>query len=271
MSYRVEKLLLSERNNPNSDVRANGVRFWGYPSRRSPIRTVGIHTTENSPGPGVALNVAGWQAFRSTAPGSYHFIVDTRDLVRTLEDSFTAFHIAGHNAPSLGLSFATRASRWGLSASVDQAMLDRGAWVAAQWASQYAIPLRWLTKAQADAGQKGFVRHSTMDPTRRSDPGERFPSQEFFRLIQSYMAPNLEDLLKESMMKKRLARIEGGPHGGNTRYEVIPDPENDTRYALKPIPNAPVADAIAGEDWRDEVVTFTDEQAKRLRVLDAGY
>lgn len=56
----------------------------------------------------------------------------------------------------------------------------------------YGIALRWITKAEADAGQGGFLRHGTYDPTRRSDPSRDFPATRFFDLIRGN-AGELED------------------------------------------------------------------------------
>lgn len=186
MSFQETTYLLSTKNNPNSRVRDNGVRFWGYPRRNGGIKAVtciGVHTTQNdlwTP----ALNVAKWQAYTAPAPSSYHALVDPRSIVRTLEDVAVAFHIVGLNTRSLGLSFTTRAHRWGQDPKGDRAMLERGAQVARGWVKAHSIPLRWLTLTQAKAGTRGFIRHSVADPSRRSDPGRNFPHALFFSLIE---------------------------------------------------------------------------------------
>ena len=180
------EFLLAGRTNPHSRVRDNGVRWWGYPSRRGgtdAIRCIAVHTAETDPTATSAQTVASWQAYEATVPSSYHVLVDSDHTVRTVLDSQVAFHVGGFNTPSLGLSFATRAAWWDRNPTWDQQALARAADQARIWCKDYNIPRRWLTRTQALAGQAGFVRHSVMDPSRRSDPGAKFPAQTFFDLI----------------------------------------------------------------------------------------
>jgi N-acetyl-anhydromuramyl-L-alanine amidase AmpD len=179
--------LLSVRNNPNSAVRANGFRWWGYPSRNSSITCIVLHTTENEPGNGVAMNVARWQASTAPAPSSYHKIVDTHNIIQTVSDNHTAFHAVGFNSRGLGVSFATRAVRWGQNAANDTRMLERGAWVVAQWCKLHNIPVRTITRTQGVNGVRGIITHAAVDPTRRSDPGANFPMARFLNLVRQYM------------------------------------------------------------------------------------
>lgn len=179
---------LYQHPNPHAPVRANGRRFHGYPSRTSSIRAIGVHTAETAPSPASAENVARYLA-STTRQASYHALVDSDSTVRLLPDEATAFGIAGYNAPALHVSFATYAARWGQHPEWDDAALARGAQVVADWCRRNTIPVRWLTRAQALAGDKGLVRHSVMDPTRRSDPGGGFPQAEFTRRVQTLLAP----------------------------------------------------------------------------------
>lgn len=206
MSFDVTTFLLSERDNPHSAVRANGVRFWGYPQRQQPVTCVVLHTTENNPTPTSALNVARWQATSAPSPSSYHVIVDSDSVVRTLPDEATAFHTVGLNSRSLGLSFATRASLWGRHPSWDRPALLRAAWVASVWCRAYGIPARWVTLDEAQRGVPGFIRHSTADPSRRSDPGPNFPDVLFFDLVRQNLSvsqtPEKDDDLTPEQSQK---------------------------------------------------------------------
>lgn len=187
------RYLLSQRNNPNSRVRADGNRWWGYPSRSGSISCIVVHTTENSLGDGVAMNVARWQGSTAPSPSSYHKLVDTHNIVQTVRDDHTAFHAVGFNSRGLGLSFATRAADWGKNSTADTRMLERGAWVAAQWCKAYNIPVRWISKAQGERGVKGLITHASVDPGRRSDPGANFPHDRFLKLIEGYMDDKKDD------------------------------------------------------------------------------
>jgi len=182
------RFLLSTRNNPNSRVRANGIRWWGHPSRNSNITCIVLHTTENDPGNGVAMNVARWQASTAPVPSSYHKLVDTHNIVQTVLDNHTAFHAVNFNSRGLGVSFATRAARWGRNATADTRMLERGAWVVAEWCKRYNIPVRMITRAEGARGVRGILTHALVDPSRRSDPGRGFPLQRFLNLVRQYIS-----------------------------------------------------------------------------------
>jgi hypothetical protein len=211
MTFTETRFLLSERNNPHAPRRANGVRFWGYPTRIGAPRVIGIHTTENDPSPATAENVSRWQAFEASSPSSYHVLVDSDSIVRTIEDDATAFHIVGLNSVSLGLSFGTRHNRWGRFKDWDREALARAAWVAARWSKRWDIPVRWVTLAGARAGQSGFIRHSVADPARRSDPGGGFPHQEFFRLVRLHLdggtAPEEDDVIDLNQLKSVVREV----------------------------------------------------------------
>ena len=72
---------------------------------------------------------------------------------------------------------------------------------------------------------------------------------------------DLEDLL----MHKKLIHI--GRRGG-AAYELVTDPQNPGRYALRPVPNRYVAQALTGtESWHQETVVMDADDAKALRIL----
>ena len=270
MAFSEERFLLSERENPHSRERENGVSFWGYPTRRSAIRTVVVHTAETSPTSGSAMAVARWQAFTASEPSSYHVLTDSANVVRTLEDEATAFHVVGHNSPSLGLSFATRASLWGRYPGWDREALKRGAWVAARWARRYSIPLRWLTKAQADAGQKGFVFHATMDPARRTDPGANFPAAEFFRLVSKYLKPEPttpeEDIVASIEDLKEVIRETEGP-----RDELILERVNEALRLAQAAATYAVAKVREEEGLEPDPESDAIQVARLRRGEHAGW
>ena len=274
-----DRFLLSVRDNPHAPARANGRKFWGHPERRDglqAIRTVGIHTTEG----GTPINTARWQAHQADRASSYHVIAGADGLLRTLEDEAVAFHIAGHNTPSLGLAFAGRAADWGNDPDRDLAALAHGARQAAAWRDAYDIPLRWLTKTQADRGEPGFVRHSTMDPSRRSDPGRGFPADIFFELIdqgsttedimasiadlEKVIRSNRDQLLRERLNETvRLAQAGAAGAVAQIRAEVglPPDAASDMIHVQR------IRDGKhGGRDYTIETVRERLEQAARDRT-----
>lgn len=177
--------------NPNAPRQSNGLRFWGYPTRQggiNAIRVLAVHTAENVPdvqgADSSAENLAAYGS-RMDRAASWHVCTDRDSRVRCLPDRAVAFHVGGFNTPSLGLEICTQAHRWGRNRRADAQLLRQAAWVYARWSIYYRIPRRWLSRAQAlNTGMAGFVRHSTMDPARRSDPGQDFPGALFFRMVE---------------------------------------------------------------------------------------
>lgn len=223
--------LLPYKWNPNAPARANGNQWWGYPSRNTEPRVIVLHTAETDPSPASALNVARWQS-TAAVPSSYHVIVDSDHIVRTVPDDHTAFHVAGFNSPSLGLSFATRADVWGRYPIWDALALANAAQVAARWSDTYRIPTTILTRSEALSGESGFVFHSTMDPARRSDPGSKFPLDNFMNRIDTVevdeMAGYAEqiELMAQMAVAQEVGRIRAG-------FGLPAEPESDHRWGRR--------------------------------------
>lgn len=209
------------KDNPHAPRRANGMRFWGYPTRAGGVRprVIGVHTAETNPSPASAENVSRWLRDGATQPASYHRIVDSDSEVLLLPDTAVAFHIRNFNTPSLGLSFATRAHLWGTYPVWDMQALRRGAVIAADWCKRYSIPVRWLTKAEAEGGARGFVRHSVMDPSRRSDPGAKFPANLWFQMIREEIEDEVDPATKRKIeeIHHELTKGRDAPSGGSSQ------------------------------------------------------
>lgn len=199
--------------NRNAPIRANGVRFHGYPTRSQKVRLVGLHTTESlfdqiGQDTG-AEGVARYQS-QTDRPSSYHRIVDRDSTVVCLPDEATAFGIGRLNAPTLHLAFALRAADWSdpKKARAALPMLERAADVCAEWSREFGIPLTWLSRDAAFGKARGFIRHGTADPTRRSDPGKDFPADLFFDLIADRLAPQEDDMpLTDQDVQKVVAAL----------------------------------------------------------------
>lgn len=162
------------RNKP----RKKGVGRPWYPSRSKPIQVGVIHTAESLPDfVGEDTGAEGVSKYGATTErASWHDTIDSDSWVRNLPHEYTAFHVMGYNSIGVGLEIATQAAKW-IDTPVGwrYATLDRtAAWVA-EVHQRHNLPIVRLDKAQVDAGLKGFVGHGSLDPTRRSDPGDAFP------------------------------------------------------------------------------------------------
>lgn len=161
-------------SNPNP----NGPNY--YESRRSEIKWVVAHTAENLPyfkddEDKGAEDVSRYGA-TTTRDVSWHVTIDSDSIVWMLPDSHTAWHVRGYNSPSLGAEIATQAHRWdNAPRSWLAGVVENTAKVWAIWSERHDIPLRRISKSQADDGQKGVIAHADLDPGRRTDPGDDFP------------------------------------------------------------------------------------------------
>lgn len=252
--------------NPNRHAprRDNGIRFWGYPGRSRKIRLIGIHTTESMfDQSGQDTGAEGVARYQSTTdrPSSYHRIVDRDSTVVCLPDAATAFGIGNLNAPTLHLSFALRAADWSdpRKAKAARPMLERGADVCAEWCREYSIPLTWLSRGMAFGSARGFIRHGTADPGRRSDPGKDFPAALFFELIAARLSPTKP--VPEDDMKLYVFTHQGLDWGTDL------------------VTRRPFEDQAVKATWiglaqrlghRVERVTLTDDEIEALPAVGAG-
>lgn len=184
--------------NPNAKLRENGKRGHYYPYRQrckhgKGVHLLVVHTAENTPDwkppDGGALRIAKYGA-STTRSASWHWTTDSENSIHCLPDEFTAFHVIGYNHCSAGVEIATKAASWPQAPDWwTAAVLNRTAKIYAEWCKKWEIPVRKLTKAEADRGEKGIVAHATLDPSRRSDPGAGFDWGRFMALIQEHMKP----------------------------------------------------------------------------------
>lgn len=218
----------------------NGPHY--YTSRRSPLLHIVLHITaglEDLDGVNdQSAERTARYATTTTRPVSWHAGADADSFLYLLPANYTAFHCKGFNSSGYGLEISKRTARWaGMPADWVEKTLRNAAKALAPIVRKYGIPLRRLTKAQALAGEKGFLYHADADPTRRVDPGADFPLSRLFALIRAELgmptattAPLLED---DTDMKLIRNSTEGSPlfgaiallNGPNAPFEHIQNPE----------------------------------------------
>ena len=180
--------------NPNA-LRKGYEGFWGYSTMNQTPRAVVTHTTESladldGPDTG-AENVANWFQTNDTF-ALYHTLVDGDTTVRLVPagldgtEPHTAFHTAGYNSFTLGISMALQAASWPrLPVDYRNRVLDRAAAEVALWCARWDLPIVARTKAEIDAGAKGITGHGILDPGYRSDPGAGFPWDDYLARIKA--------------------------------------------------------------------------------------
>ncbi len=156
--------------------------------RRAEVRSVTVvHTAESK---AAALAVANFIATRTTY-GSYHTLCDPANVVRLIPVAKAAFGDGtGSNEWATHLSACTFADSWGEDPEFDSLLID--ALVAGQLDIDDQLdamgkePPRaeQITRVESNEWDaSGFISHGARDPKRRSDPGDGFPWDEFFRRL----------------------------------------------------------------------------------------
>ena len=185
---------LLDHPNPNARVRSNGKRGWYYVTRTQPIRGIVVHTPQalqiDGPDDLTAEAVAKFFA-RVDRPASAHVNIDSDSTVELLPDDHTAFHAAGVNSATLGAEVGWRHDMWLDDPALTTLVLERFAVWAAPRCIAYDIPVvRVKTKTGWNTGAKGFLTHAATEtwrgyPGRRRDPGQTFPWEQFFDLLNA--------------------------------------------------------------------------------------
>ena len=168
-----------------------------YTSRLNPIQGIVMHTAENLPDitpPDRGAEAIADYGARATRSVSWHSTVDSDSIIPMLPDSYTAWHARTVNSRTLGIEMATQARKWDEVPNWYRvAMMTNAARVCAVWSREHDIPLVHLTMNLFNAGERGYLAHADVDPTRRSDPGwQRADWDYFFTLVEQEMG-NMPD------------------------------------------------------------------------------
>lgn len=216
-------------------------------SRLDDIQIIVLHITAGSEDLNMrdmqdpsAENVAHYAA-TTDRQVSWHKGCDSNSVVELLPDSYTAFHVINYNSESLGLEISKTETTWSDEPmNWVRATITQAAKACKPWVRNHNIPLRRLSKSQVNAGAKGFVYHETLDPTRRSDPGDDFPLQMLFDFIRGEGSVDEEDDLNAITKDSKLHHIKNfqrtlnilmakftirfvDPVSGNTYSTVVED------------------------------------------------
>jgi len=168
-----------------------------YPSRARPLLAYVVHITAGLQD----LDGVDDQSAEATAryaattdrQVSWHVGSDTDSVIELLPPGYTAWHVSDYNSACYGHEFSKLHVRWGeMPPTWVDATLRQAARHAAAIAVRYGIPIRHATRAELDRAiatggpPVGFIEHSVLDPTRRSDPGADFPWTRFLELVRHY-------------------------------------------------------------------------------------
>lgn len=253
-------MYLYDHQNIHAPTRSNGLKFWGYPSRRKNVALIVIHTAESLPDiQGIDMGAENVARFGSTMtrPASWHVVVDSDTTVDCLPDEATAFHVRGYNSRALGIELATRAHDWRtLPAGWRDAILYRAAEVVSRWCKTHTIPPIRITKEQADQGERGIIAHADLDSRRRTDPGKDFPWIEFLDLVVSISEGTRPDY-DPPLALERIVSVLAAPSGGFWQLG-----ENGGVYAWL---GGEYHGSASGKDY------WGDRRAAQLRANGDGY
>lgn len=179
-----------------SDLKWVAPKSWTN-ANRSSVQLIVIHTTQGSYHGQSAEDGAAYDA-RRTDGVSTHYFHDDNSTVQCVRTEDVAHHARSQgNKRGIGHELCGRAewdNEW--SNSYATAMLKRAAKQAARDAHKWEIPVKHLTVAQVDAGNKGFCGHNDVtkafpeDGGTHTDPGPDFPWSTFLDMVRD----ELEDI-----------------------------------------------------------------------------
>jgi hypothetical protein len=169
-------------------------RHYGW-AERTTIDVIVLHSAEVGEFHSSAEAVAAY--FRNAPrPASAHYTCDDDSIVQSVKDAHIAFHAPGVNTRSLGIEQAgyAKQTRDEWLDPYGQRMLRLVARLVAAKASEYSIPLVWLTPEQLRAGERGLCQHRDVTaayPKKGSghwDCGPNYPKEVVLEWAQEAMA-----------------------------------------------------------------------------------
>lgn len=194
--------------NPNGIRNPDG-RYHGYMTRKAKIRVVVIHTPEvleDFTGPdGSAEAVAKYFATTDRS-ASAHVNIDSDSIVPFLPADHVAFHVRNYNSIGYGVELGWRATSWGKRPDLDEKIINLTAKHLAPKMKAWGIPAKFITKGLVDSGHYGLTSHAQLDPTRRTDPGAKFP---WSALVTAITLEQMMERLTDDEIKFLKAMIAG--------------------------------------------------------------
>jgi len=170
----------------------------------TPSGVVVVHTAESAPD-WIGADAGAEQVARfiqnRTTYGSYHDLCDSDSIVQLVPYDQQAYGDGtGSNPHAYHVSAATQAAKWNRATPAwREATVRNMAKAAARYARWLkaehgiTIPARKITRAQSDARVPGFLAHGDRDPSRRTDPGESFPWDEFLAEYAAQMGTTTKE------------------------------------------------------------------------------
>jgi N-acetyl-anhydromuramyl-L-alanine amidase AmpD len=123
---------------------------------------------------------------------SAHACIDSNTIVQCVPWDQIAWHAPGANAQGIGLEHAGYArqhpSDW--EDPYSQQMLDLSAWLVAQLAGKFQIPIAYVNAEGLLAGRPGITTHrevtAAFKKSTHTDPGRAFPTIDYLARARRY-------------------------------------------------------------------------------------
>lgn len=157
--------------------------------QRKPIRIIVLHSAENQQLPGQAQHLAQWFAGPAAPQASAHYMVDSAQVVQSVDDADVAWHcdVYERNVESIGIELTGQAgftvAQWANPYS--RGVLAQATALCKTLMAKYSIPAHHLTTQEIlDGKTKGFCTHHDITIAHKVigghvDPGVNFPLTSF--------------------------------------------------------------------------------------------
>jgi hypothetical protein len=195
-----------------------------------------IHTSEGGEGETAAENLAAYIATPRTSSNlaSYHYVVDTDDVIPIVADASVAYAAAGGNSQGLHICFPGKAGQtieqW--TDEISASYLEQCARWLADKATQYAIPLVKIGPDDLRTGRPGVCGHVDVSlafkRSTHTDPGKAFPWDKLIARARQLIAPPPVILPLNGELVDSYLDHNGTIYGYNEALNVkqlVPDPD----------------------------------------------
>jgi hypothetical protein len=202
-------------------------RSYGSGRAGYPVQYVVVHYTAGSERASSAEDGAAYDQ-RRTDGTSTHYFVDSNSIVQcvyTWDRANAAFFYGNRLGIQYELCGTVQTRAQWLDAASDATLWNAARQIARD-CQKYALPVRWLTPAQMNAGWKGICGHADVTLAYglgdHMDPGAAFPRDVLLERVQHFLAPTTPEATPQTPQEEDQMRMfKAGGADGKIAYALV--------------------------------------------------